>query len=379
MSHGNYSNSNEKEELELFIHFLKGLLNPNPIERWTAGQAWGHPFITGKIAYRRRSDDLNALYNNISWTPDWDPTKCKRILAYKECRRKSLGRHSSFNNEVKQGQEEVLHYMVSPNTRRVTDLAGAMSISHSENSEIANSPPNVPNDPYSTDRLSFSYHHHTPNLAGSLGANVGYHYPQHHQHLSGGLSYAGHSTSLSHLHQPMESYNEYGEYVVQPPANLHDSDHHYHAIPPRRVPMGAQSFSGIYYDGGNSHAPPASELGYALQRPGVVPNGNHQPLSHVSPYHSIHQNIPHSHPINTQYLGTSLDHSYRHLQHQQQPPPPPGRFSGSLPHAMISPDAQYQQNAGAFSSSYTHHQYDDPNNSQHRPPPWSGMYRGSSM
>lgn len=376
MSHGNFSNSSEKEELGLFIHFLKGLLNPNPIERWTAGQAWGHPFITGKSAYRRRNGNLDALHNDISWTPDWDPTKCKRILAYKEGRRRSsFPRQSSFP-DVQQSQEGMLHYMVSPNTRRVTDLAGAMSISHQTPHENEHSPSHVPNMAYSVDGLQFSHHHQNQQvLAGSLGANVGFHYPQH-QHM-GGLSYtAGHSTSLSHLHHQVESqYNEYGEYMTQPPANLHDNEHQYHAPPPRHVPMGAQSFSGIYYDR-VSHA---SDLGYALQRPGVVPNGNHQPTSHVNPYHSLHQNTTHPSSMNSQYIASSLD-SFSHLPHQQQHlPPPPGRFSGSLPQAMISPD-QYQPSANLLSSSYSQPTYEDLDTSDHRlHPAWNGMYRGSSM
>jgi len=47
-----------------------------------------------------------------------------------------------------------------------------------------------------------------------------------------------------------------------------------HVPPPPQV-MGAQSFSGAYYNGAPGyHQILESELGYALQRPGVVPGGN---------------------------------------------------------------------------------------------------------
>lgn len=46
-------------------------------------------------------------------------------------------------------------------------------------------------------------------------------------------------------------------------------------VPPPPQFMGAQSFSGAYYNGAPSYHPNLeSELGYALQRPGVVPGGN---------------------------------------------------------------------------------------------------------
>jgi serine/threonine protein kinase len=37
----------EKADLECFIHFLRGLLRLNPLERWTAQEAAIHPFVTG--------------------------------------------------------------------------------------------------------------------------------------------------------------------------------------------------------------------------------------------------------------------------------------------------------------------------------------------
>jgi len=38
----------DKEKIDVFIHFLKGLLNIDPQQRWNAKQALKHPFITGE-------------------------------------------------------------------------------------------------------------------------------------------------------------------------------------------------------------------------------------------------------------------------------------------------------------------------------------------
>lgn len=37
----------EKQRFEVFVHFLKGLLQVDPAKRWTASQAKFHPFLTG--------------------------------------------------------------------------------------------------------------------------------------------------------------------------------------------------------------------------------------------------------------------------------------------------------------------------------------------
>jgi len=46
----------ELKRFECFVHFLKGLLQTNPLKRWPSSQALCHPFITGE-----------------DFTPDWEP------------------------------------------------------------------------------------------------------------------------------------------------------------------------------------------------------------------------------------------------------------------------------------------------------------------
>lgn len=84
--HGNCKTSAEKESLSLFVHFLKGLLNPDPCERWTAYQASSHPFITGGSTRRRLSQEKNSIngVKDVNWSPPWDPTVCRRKLSFKQ-------------------------------------------------------------------------------------------------------------------------------------------------------------------------------------------------------------------------------------------------------------------------------------------------------
>jgi len=98
----------DREQLGLFIHFLIGILEPDPWKRWTAFQASQHPFITGSPLHPRRQqqqqqqdiassvtgdESLTASSTStdkksssssssfdIYWVPPWDPSVCRRKL-----------------------------------------------------------------------------------------------------------------------------------------------------------------------------------------------------------------------------------------------------------------------------------------------------------
>ena len=86
LHHGNCKTPAEKESQSLFVHFLKGLLNPDPCERWTANQASSHPFITGTSSRRRLTSTRGAKPNSIdvNWSPPWDTSICRRKLSFKQ-------------------------------------------------------------------------------------------------------------------------------------------------------------------------------------------------------------------------------------------------------------------------------------------------------
>jgi serine/threonine protein kinase len=98
MLHGKVTSKEDRDQLELFVHFLLGILDPDPWKRWTAFQASQHPFITGGQSHRRRPDNSSVNNNNnndetttttagggnnnfdIYWVPPWDPSICRRKL-----------------------------------------------------------------------------------------------------------------------------------------------------------------------------------------------------------------------------------------------------------------------------------------------------------
>lgn len=106
MHHGNIKTAADKELLSLFVHFLKGLLNPDPCERWTAYQASSHPFITGGSGIRRLSQDKKPINDlkDVNWSPPWDPTVCRRKLSFKQgvLSKSNRRRHSSTRTKLPQ-------------------------------------------------------------------------------------------------------------------------------------------------------------------------------------------------------------------------------------------------------------------------------------
>lgn len=90
MLHGQQCQGTEKEMLGMFVHFLYGMLDPDPWKRWTAYQASQHPFITGQSSQlRQKTADTKLDYNeenqankdfDVYWVPPWDPGICRRKL-----------------------------------------------------------------------------------------------------------------------------------------------------------------------------------------------------------------------------------------------------------------------------------------------------------
>ena len=89
----------DREQLSLFVHFLSGILDPDPWKRWTAFQAAQHPFLTGAHP-RRKSDDLDVIY----WVPPWDPSICRRkLLNVQKTRERQQSRRSYAQPDEQEG------------------------------------------------------------------------------------------------------------------------------------------------------------------------------------------------------------------------------------------------------------------------------------
>lgn len=89
----------DREQVSLFVHFLLGILDPDPWKRWTAFQAAQHPFLTGAHP-RRKSDDMDIIY----WVPPWDPSICRRkLLNVQKTREKQQARRSYARPDEPEG------------------------------------------------------------------------------------------------------------------------------------------------------------------------------------------------------------------------------------------------------------------------------------
>jgi len=86
-SHGHSLSGVDREGLRMLVHFLKGVLEPDPWKRWTAHQASSHPFITGSYmnSAARGASPTQSLKMNVdvsNWNPPWDPSICRRKLLF---------------------------------------------------------------------------------------------------------------------------------------------------------------------------------------------------------------------------------------------------------------------------------------------------------
>lgn len=294
MHHGVCNTKKEKEQLGLFVHFLKGVLDPDPWKRWTAKQAYMHPFLTGSNLYRSKLGDVGPDGTrsgpkpyDIHWVPPWDASICRRKLLVVQktkdrSRRNSLHGRVQLQQPVPEGAatqnqvipaqgigiygtpvRNVLLNQQSPAisiSSQVTAMADAMRLS---NAGQSSSPPQSL-EALLNAQLSNAYPY-SSNLSASLGANVGMGLPINYQSLID-ASLAGRSFSENIHPSQLAAQQNF-------PTISGANDLAFLPQPPQQPTfMGAQSFSGMYYDGMPSHYPHIEgDLGYALQRPGVFP------------------------------------------------------------------------------------------------------------
>jgi dual specificity protein kinase YAK1 len=304
MHHGVCNTKKEREQLGLFVHFLKGVLDPDPWKRWTAHQASMHPFLTGSTVYRSRLEvgaggtRESKLYA-IHWVPPWDPSICRRklLMVQKTKEKSSSRRRLSDNGSRTQIRQSVPEATAAPNppllssqgldiydtplrntkkpepqsptvsvasvTSQVAAMADAMSLGRRANGNV--SPPRSL-EALAQQQLANMYQDPS-NLSASLGAvaSLGGLPLTYQQWANAGVDLNLHPSQMAMAAPPptlqasLSGLNDFG-FVPQPP-------------PPPAF-MGAQSFSGAFYNGnmpGGHYPHIESELGYALQRPGVFP------------------------------------------------------------------------------------------------------------
>lgn len=253
----------ETKDLIVFIHFLKGLLNPDPCERWTAYQASTHPFINGTQPKRTKSSDsVLRTEDDINWGPPWDPAVATRKLSLKNpklaLRTQRSQSNSNINLNIDVIPRDTRSHLSSPNNDLI-NMTSLLSLSHQKDAINHGD-----NRQHQHEILYMSLpNHHAPYGQAQFSA-----------------TYQG-------IMQPPISVSS-PRYVdvyenVSDSIDPKDTDTRYQS-----AIVGPQSYSGFYHPIGR--ALPQGDFGYALQRPGVFPGGMHSmyappPISGYCPQH----------------------------------------------------------------------------------------------
>jgi hypothetical protein len=358
---GKKRKSDDRNELVLFIHFLKGLLNPDPCERWTAYQASTHPFLNGVNPKRTKSSDsIVKTEDDINWSPPWDPAVATRKLSLKRPR---VLQHTRTQSSSKTSNLDVMlkTHNSSP-TSNMTNMTDNLAISHRKGQQR-------PQQLHPQNNLLYM----------SL--------PTHHAAFSQiplQVSYEGSMQPPENLSIPTNlNYNNMAPNVTV--MNHMESSH-------RMPPMGPQSFSGIYHSMGQ--VAPHGDFGYALQRPGVFPAGTQniyaqtqQSGSYGSIHHNQAQNYPDYHFAPGSYSNLQINMTMNPSNASLSMPP---NFQNSAPQAYGTPQQQHEQHVQQqiiyqqmlnVSQSYQDDEYQNvhqTNNRSNRAMYYS-KYRGSSM
>ena len=264
--HGQSMVGPEKELVPAFVHFLYGLLDPDPWKRWTAFQAMQHPFVTGDLGeLRKKRPDLQLdpkeenqanLELDVYWEAPWDPSICRRKLLnvqklrekQQSMRRSGVGRPaapvqggtSSLDPAAMFDRRRSRRNEPSSPLSAVQQGATPLSMDANPPSRSGDSAPSPPfqispGGPSITHRSRASF---DGIVVGSMGSGQ----PA--------------STSLR------QSFSQQGQVMI-------GADQTFLAPPPAPTVSGAQSFTGL--DRTVAQLPIEGDFAQALQRPGVVP------------------------------------------------------------------------------------------------------------
>jgi len=277
--HGKGIVAEEKSGINAFVHFLYGLLDPDPWKRWTAFQAVQHPFITGDLSQLRnktsemkldpKEENHANLELDVYWQSPWDPAVCRRkLLNVQKLREKQQAGRKGMASRSQSNE------MIPPERRRVRGgeiESPAQGLRNGLDESISN---------YAHRRTSPPNQIAAPALGGQRpGHSIG----RVRQESTG---YAM-SSSLSNLGQP-------GSYIPLAMDTGSVAGQSYRTDNDQGGMMGPQSFTnGSGYE--RSRAPTEGDFAYALQRPGVVPGADAASMNSHSMSWGQMQNSMHAH------------------------------------------------------------------------------------
>lgn len=258
-----------KTLLPAFVHFIYGMLDPDPWKRWTAFQALQHPFITGeleKLKKRRPGIALDPKTTNqanleldLHWEPPWDPTICKRKLLNAQklrekrfgYRKQAQGRSHSLNEASGDRRRSRREFQIgTASSGSFASLSGTLT--QESHHRKGDSPPNS---------LSAGSSHTNVVSSGSTSSASQVRYHSQRDRTSGiAPTYTG--SSFPALQ------NEALRSSMLPEI----SSQSHHGLVEASMPRPASSFSGHSVTAGGRGPAVEVDFAYALQRPGVVPS-----------------------------------------------------------------------------------------------------------
>mmetsp|Transcript_25866 Transcript_25866/g.71193 ORF Transcript_25866/g.71193 Transcript_25866/m.71193 type:complete len:1182 (+) Transcript_25866:3-3548(+) len=244
-----HSQSLQGEERDLvpaFIHFLYGLLDPDPWKRWTAFQAMQHPFLTGALNQLRPKTEADVFdpketnHANLDldhyWKPPWDPAICRRkLLNVQKMREKQQAMRRNLSRPRSDASARSQRNSAAPGTNMM--VQGLQSLNGT-----GSSPP----------RQVSSSEHSMESSHQAQGSHMDI------------LSRAAASTSLTNLGNPT------GAMVPMAVEAAMGTQENVLGTAILDAHGGARSFNSAGYVSGSGVAI-QGDLGNALQRPGVVP------------------------------------------------------------------------------------------------------------
>jgi dual specificity protein kinase YAK1 len=319
MHHGVCNTTKEREQLCLFVHFLKGVLEIDPWKRWTAHQASMHPFLTGGSVYRIKASSVGGVGVkpcDIQWVPPWDASISKRKLVVLQKTKEKAAHQAQVANSSRGGRNAKRNSFsevsvagsripISQSVPEASALVPIMQLpqlaTQSYGSPLKTKTNLEPPSPTSSVASQMAGMADAMSLERALSNISGEASPPQ-TLISGKAIYTTYPSTLSASWGGVEMPLSNQQLVdIGAPGQLHlvgrsfsDNMYHHQQIaqqqaqaslsslydaallqqpPPPHTFMGAQSFSGAYYQGMPSghHPYVESDLGYALQRPGVVP------------------------------------------------------------------------------------------------------------
>jgi serine/threonine protein kinase len=288
MLHAKNISVEEKDALSSFVHFLYGVLDPDPWKRWTAFQALQHPFLTGEFGqFRMKSSEMKLdpkeenqanLKLDLYWQAPWDPAICRRKLLnvqkmreQQQALRKNVS--SRPHNHINMNSE--MNEQVGQRLAR-TGEKGSDEASHRYSKGGVSPPCQVSQSGSSAD----SQQQYGPGGGFNVSQQVAY-------PLSSSLTSLGNPGSNAQL--AMESSSIAGHAAI---ANTEG------------ILTGAQSSTFSGYE--TTRVPIEGDFAYALQRPGVVPGvGNETSISSIAQSGALYSSGPGGIPPTGQGKGLS--------------------------------------------------------------------------